>query len=262
VSVAHVWRVVVPLVLAALAVTGCLPSHGSPPSTAAPNLGDCRMLTPDDVHRPSNDSPTVSCAQPHTAETYAVASLPRQFDDASYDDSAVTSYAYHTCARKFIAFTGADESLAMRTILSWAWFGPSSDAWDAGARWYRCDVIGGGDQTPSYVDLPTTARGLLLGRPKDKWMVCARGSTVSRSVKLPCTEQHDWRAVTTIVLGDADTTYPGDHAVQVRTRDFCSKSVGAWLDYPVDYDFGYSWFGRAEWDAGNRRSVCWARTDL
>ena len=66
--------------------------------------------------------------------------------------------------------------------------------------------------------------------------------------------------MTTIVLGEPQTPYPGDHVVQLRTRDYCSKSVGAWLDYPVDYNFGYSWFHRAEWDAGNRRSVCWART--
>jgi hypothetical protein len=35
--------------------------------------------------------------------------------------------------------------------------------------------------------------------------------------------------------------------------------VGAFLDYPVDYDFGYSWFHEPEWTSGNRRSVCWAR---
>ena len=45
------------------------------------------------------------------------------------------------------------------------------------------------------------------------------------------------------------------------TRDFCSDSVGAWLNYPVDYDFGYTWFHEAEWEAGNRRSVCWAKTE-
>ena len=31
--------------------------------------------------------------------------------------------------------------------------------------------------------------------------------------------------------------------------------------YPVDYDFGYTWFHEAEWEAGNRRSVCWAKTE-
>jgi len=48
--------------------------------------------------------------------------------------------------------------------------------------------------------------------------------------------------------------------VEVRTRDYCSDSVGAWMNYPVDYDFGYTYFHQAEWQAGNRRSICWAKT--
>jgi hypothetical protein len=257
-------RLVLLLLTATLGLTGCLgrsdPSAPSADSTVAPDVGACRMLTPSDVAQPSNASATVPCQDRHTAETFAVGSLPGRFAQTSYDDPGLAAYAYRTCSDQFIAFTGADESLAMRTILSWAWFRPSHPAWDAGARWYRCDVIGGGDQTRHYVDLPTQPKGLLLGRPDDAWMVCAQGATVSGSVKVPCSHAHDWRAVTTIVLGKPSDRYPGDLVVQSRTRDFCSKSVGAFLDYPVDYDFGYSWFHRAEWQAGNRRSVCWART--
>jgi putative regulator of septum formation len=260
----HAWRVVVPLVLLLTSVTGCFGSSGEPAQAtdvSAPDTGVCRMLSPHDVSQPSNTTASVSCEQPHTAQTFAVGSLPDRFADASYDDGDLAAFAYRTCSRKFVAFTGADASLAMRSILSWAWFRPSKAAWDEGARWYRCDVIGGGDQTRSYVDLPPSAKGLLLGRPADRWMVCAKGATVSGSVKIPCSDRHDWRAVTTIVLGSPSDPYPGDRVVQARTRDFCSKSVGAWLDYPVDYDYGYSWFHETEWNAGNRRSVCWARTD-
>jgi hypothetical protein len=229
-------------------------------STAAPDVGACRDLTPADVAQPSNATRTVACSARHTAQTFAVGALPSRFDHTSYDDKALGAWAYDTCTSRFIRFTGADQSLAMRTILSWAWFRPSEAAWDKGARWYRCDVVGGGDQTKSYVDLPEKTKGLLLGTPADQWLVCAQGRTVSGSVKVPCSTKHDWRAVTTIVLGGAKDPYPGDHLSQLRTRDFCSKSVGAWLGYPVDYDYGYSWFHQAEWDAGNRRSVCWART--
>jgi Septum formation len=260
----HALRVVVPLLLLAPFLSACFGTAGGGATSTgdtAPDVGACRMLSPEDVAQPSNDTDTVSCDVPHTAQTYEVASLPATYDHAAYDDEKVAAYVYRTCSGKFIAFTGADESLAMRTILSWAWFRPSKSAWESGARWYRCDVLGGGDQIRTYVDLPQTAKGLLLGRPKDEWMVCAQGATVSGSVKVPCTEKHDWRAVTTIVLGSPGDAYPGDRLVQSRTRDFCSKSVGAWLDYPVDYDFGYSWFHQPEWDAGNRRSVCWARTD-
>lgn len=255
-----------PLLVVAALIAGC-GSKGSSDtdpaqvdSTTAPDVGACRLLTPDEVAQTSNATRTVNCSRAHTAQTYAVGSLPSRFAHASYDDASLAAYAYRTCSRTFIRFTGADESLAMRTILSWAWFRPSQKAWDEGARWYRCDVIGGGDQAKQYVGLPADAKGLLLGRPADRWMVCAQGRTVSGSVKVPCNQKHDWRAVTTIVLGEAKTPYPGDRLVQVRTRDYCSKSVGAFLGYPVDYDFGYSWFHKTEWDAGNRRSVCWART--
>jgi hypothetical protein len=149
----------------------------------------------------------------------------------------------------------------MRTVLSWAWFRPSKDAWVDGARWYRCDVVGGGEQSASYVELPRTAKGILLGEPADRWMVCADGDSVDAGPKIPCSEPHQWRAVTTIKLGEVDDGYPGDRQVEVLTRDFCSDSVGAWLNYPVTYDFGYTWFHQAEWEAGNRRSVCWARTE-
>ena len=261
----HAWRVVAVLAALAFALSGCFLSSGSGAGSgadsAAPDVGACRLLTASDVSQPSNDTAPVGCDQRHTAQTFAVGSLPSRFAHASYDAADLATFAYQTCSQRFIDFTGADESLAMRTILSWAWFRPSKSAWEAGARWYRCDVIGGGDQTRTYVDLPAHTKGLLLGRPKDEWMVCAQGATVSGAVKVPCTDKHDWRAVTTIVLGTPSDDYPGDRVVQSRTRDFCLKSVGAWLDYPVDYDFGYSWFHEAEWAAGNRRSVCWARTD-
>ncbi len=81
------------------------------------------------------------------------------------------------------------------------------------------------------------------------------------SKKVPCTEKHDWRAVTAIKLGKPSDPYPGDRLVQVKTRDYCSDWVGAWMNYPVGYEFGYTWFHEAEWRAGNRRSVCWAKTD-
>ena len=268
----HARRLVVPLLLGALALLSLSACNGDeaqgsnadPAQVDAvepPELGACRVLTPDDVEHESNATRTVDCSEAHTAQTYAVGTLPDSLQDADYDDDELGAWAYRTCSEKLMSFLGADESLVMRTVVSWAWFRPSEKAWDDGARWYRCDLVGGGDQSKEYVDLPRKAKGLLLGKPDDRWMVCAAGDTVSGSVKIPCSQHHDWRAVTTIKLGDENDDYPGDRLVQVKTRDFCSESVGAWLGYPVNYDIGYTYFHEAEWDAGNRRSVCWAKTD-
>ncbi|GEP34372.1 hypothetical protein NSZ01_21400 [Nocardioides szechwanensis] len=229
-------------------------------SVEVPELGACRVLAPDDVAQPSNATKAVDCSERHTAQTYAVGELPDTFDEAGYDDEELGAFAYETCSTKFEKFLGADESLVMRTIVSWAWFRPSEKAWEDGARWYRCDVVGGGEQTEEFVQLPESAEGLLLGRPSDRWMVCVSGPSVTDSLKISCSEPHDWRAVTTIKVGEPEEPYPGDRVVEVTTRDYCSDSVGAWLNYPVDYDFGYTWFHEAEWEAGNRRSVCWAKT--
>lgn len=230
-------------------------------ATAAPDNLVCRMLTPGDVELTSNATATVPCSEPHTAQTFLVGDLPADLEDAAYDDPALGAFAFRACTEEFMAFTGGDESQVMRAAVSWAWFRPSQDAWDAGARWYRCDIVGGGPQSSSYVLLPDDARQLLYGRPEDEWLACAVGDKFAGSTKVPCSEKHDWRAVTTIKLGEPEDPYPGDRAAQVRTRDFCSDSVGAWLGYPVEYDFAYTWFHEAEWTAGNRRSVCWAKTD-
>ena len=257
----------VPLLLALLVLGGCaaLPALGGsedPVSTRPPEVGQCRLLEPEDVLAASNASPPVDCTERHTAETFAVGEFPDDVvpDEGDIDDPALGAHVFDACEKQFRRFLGGDESLVMRSTVTWAWFRPSQDAWDAGARWWRCDVVGGGEESTSLVTLPKTAEGILLGDPEDKWLVCVDGPTVADSVKIPCSEKHTWRAVTTIVLGDPDEDYPGDRVVAARTRDYCSDSVGAWMNYPVDYDFGYTWFHEAEWKAGNRRSICWAKT--
>jgi hypothetical protein len=250
------------LVVVLLAAGACTSgSDARQVSVEAPHVGTCRLLTPADIQATSNDSPLVDCADRHTAETFAVGEFPAGVAGSTLDDPALGAYVFDVCERKFGGFLGGDVSLVMRATVTWAWFRPSAAAWEAGARWWRCDVVGGGGESTALVDLPETARGILRGRPEDRWLACVDGPTVAESEKIPCSEKHTWRAVTTIKLGKAADAYPGDRVVEVRTRDFCSRSVGAWLSYPVEYDYGYTWFHEAEWKAGNRRSICWARTD-
>jgi hypothetical protein len=247
-----------------LGTTACDVVKGDGPSDSetAPSVGACRVLAPEDIRTPTNDTAPVDCSKAHTAETYLVSSFSGEYADAKVDDEKLGSFVYDVCQNGFMDFLGGDESLVKRSTLTWAWFRPSEQGWKKGARWFRCDVIGGGEQSKEFVNLPATAKGVLLGRPDDRWMVCAEGPTVTGAVKIPCTQKHDWRAISTVVLGKPTDTYPGDHAIEVKTRDFCSDQVGAWLNYPVeDYEFGFTWFHEGEWKAGNRRSICWAKTD-
>lgn len=251
-------RLLALLLTALLALSACGGAPSGPVSIATPETGVCRMLTAHDVDQASNDSHPVACSEPHDAETFLVGTVPARFH--APDDPALDTWVYAACAKSFPGYLGTDDSTAMRSLLSWIWFRPTTEAWAAGARWYRCDVLGGAATQNHYVDLPTTTKGLLRGRGDDQWMACVKGRSVSAGATVPCTTKHDWRAVTTIKLGEPDQKYPGDAAVKAKTKSYCSDSVNAWLGYPADFDFAYTWFGQREWTAGNRHSVCWART--
>ena len=225
-----------------------------------PKLGACRDLDADDLDETTNASPVVACSEDHTAQTFAIGTLPPSTGSA-YQDERHGKFVFDTCAHAFREFLGADESLAMRVRLAWAWFRPSERAWERGARWYRCDLVGGSDDERTLHNLPTQAKGLFTDAQPDQWLACARGATFADSTKVSCSDTHDWRAVTTIKVGLPQDPYPGDRIVQVRSRDRCSSWVGAWLNYQTDYDYAFTWFHEAEWSAGNRRSICWARTD-
>ena len=152
--------VVAPLVLL---LAGCSSSAGGDDvdpaavdSIEVPELGVCRELTPEDVAATSNASPAVDCAEPHTAETFAVGDLPAELADVAYDDAELGKFAYATCGKAFRKFLGVDESRVMRSLVSWAWFRPSEQAWEDGARWYRCDAVGGGASSTSGLRSSTT----------------------------------------------------------------------------------------------------------
>jgi hypothetical protein len=254
-------------VLALLLTTSLLAACAAPlkpvtvaDRTTAPKLGACYVLVPADTQKSSNATEPVPCGKPHTSETFAVGTLPESTGKA-YKSAGHGKWIYARCERAFERFLGVDESLAMRVQLSWAWFRPSARGWDKGARWYRCDLVGGPSDAAQYAALPTTGKGLFRAKPPEQWLTCASGQTVLRSQKLPCTKQHNWRAVSTIKIGKSRDAYPGDRISEVRSRDYCSDSVGAWMKYPVEYDFVYRWFHEAVWKAGNRRSICWAKTD-
>ena len=115
---------------------------GEPADLSAPDNGLCRDLDTDAVKALSDDTDPVDCSKEHTAETFHVGSFDETATkDAEYDDPQLAATVSRTCRARFRTFTGATDSLALRTVVTWAWWRPSEDAWKAGARWYRCDVV-------------------------------------------------------------------------------------------------------------------------
>ena len=230
--------------------------------TALPKTGVCHRV--EKVDAEAVTAPEVSCSSEHDAQTYYAGALAAALAETSYRSRAAEAAAATTCGAVFPDHLGTDLSTAMRSLVTWRVFWPSRKAWSDGARWFGCDVIGG-PRAPLSQDLaalPEDTEGLLADdRARERWLACVDGPSVSEGSKVPCTRAHDWRAVTTIKLGEPTADYLGDTEVVARTEDFCASSVKAWLGYPDDFEFGYTWFGKGAWEGGNRRSVCWAKTN-
>ncbi len=236
-------------------------TDAKPADLEAPENRLCRALDAKAVTAPSDDTEPVACTQGHTAETFHVGSFDEAATkDAAYDDAGLGEQVAETCRPRFKKFTGATDSLALRTVVTWAWWRPSEEAWEEGARWFRCDVVA--RRTADELGaLPETTKGLLLGIPADRWMVCADGPKVADAPRVACTEKHTWRAVSAVSVGKEKDPWPGSRLVEVRSLDFCSEWVGARTNYSLDYEFAYTWFEKDDWASGNRLSVCWARTE-
>lgn len=254
-----VWACAAALTLTAVGCGNPEDSENDSDLPTPPALGACRALSAADLSEPSNHTPVLDCAEPHTAQTFAVGTLPLE-TGAEYDAPGHGRFVYDTCQQAFGEFLGADESVVLRSRLSWSWFRPSTKGWERGARWYRCDVVGGPAEATDLADLPTDAQGLFSNDLPDAWMTCARGEVAEPGNQVSCASEHDWRAVTSVKLAEPKAPYPGDRIVEVRSRDYCRDSVRGWLGYPPDFDFGYTWFREDRWDGGNRRAICWAKT--
>lgn len=250
--------------LAAGLLSGCGLGGKANPSggNALPKVGTCRMLDPSETQPLA--APEVACTAEHNAQTYHAAKLTGSLAEADYRSRAVEVAAATSCGALFPDQLGTDLSTAMRSLVTWRVFWPSKSAWRNGSTWFGCDVIGG-PRSPGSTELallPEQTEGMLTDdRARERWLACVAGPSVTDGLKVPCTKDHDWRAVTTIKLGEPTDPYPGDRAVVQRTEDFCGSSVKAWLSYPETFDFAYTWFGKGAWEGGNRRSVCWARTN-
>lgn len=246
------------VVSAALVLTAC--SNNPSDTLKSPGKDLCRVLTIADLSARTNNSPAVLCASPHTAQTFALGTFPKSLG-TNYEAAKVGAFAYRTCAPAFESYLGATDSLVLRVQLSWAWFGPTTDAWKRGARWFRCDVVGSPPDQTSMTNIPTNLKDLLIGFPPDRWLTCATGVVFSTRSEVSCAKPHTWRAITAVKLGQPTDPYPGDHISEIRANAYCSDAVAVYFNYANTYEFGYTVFHAAEWKAGNRRAVCWAKTN-
>lgn len=265
-------------VLAVLAVaTGCSGNPSTPPSdspTASPtsaadptapavpprpkNLA-CRQLSFDDALAPTDSARIVKCSKPHTGQTYAVGQLRTTWAGhlVAVDSQRVQQQVARTCPRKLAEFLGTTDDELRLTMLRAVWFTPSVDESDAGANWFRCDVVAVAGSTEL-----ATIRGSLedrLGTEEGRttFGMCGTAAPDDPSfTRVLCREPHSWRAIDVVEIDGK--RYPGEAKARDAGQEPCEEAGNRVAEDPLDYQWGYEWPTKEQWNAGQTYGRCWA----
>jgi hypothetical protein len=241
--------------------SGASPSASTTASTAppvVPRVGECHQLTLDQATDPVDPTAPVPCRQPHTSVTFKVGRLTPLADGhlLAVDSRTVRAQIAKACPDSPGAFVGGDSTAQRLSKFEVVWFGPSLEQADAGANWYRCDVVAVRTEG-QLLDLPARLRGLLDQRGAlDRFGTC--GTTAPDKPgfdRVVCSERHTWRAVDVVELPKnagyvaKELATTGDDACKVIATDLANGDLKrTWsFERPT----------RAQWAAGQRYGYCW-----
>jgi hypothetical protein len=278
----HRWRLGI-TAAALVLVGGLLVACGNPPGVdgsltnnwkvmpdaviPTPAAAACYDITTDDPSSVTKWPEPVDCTAKHTVETAYVGTFSGADGDASSPPSAGSKgrrTAYEKCAEEAKGYLGDDwraGRLDLFVVL------PIALHWQAGARWYRCDLMEYKD-LDDYEVVPRTASlkgGLSGDRPVGLGcftVTVDSSNRVDRMTPITCDRSHT--AEFAGVFDLPDTPYPTDAAALSKARlDGCGPVVAAYAGVPNDGDLSYriGWiaiaFSQIEWELGNRGVRCY-----
>ena len=248
--------------LVGAAVAGCSSSKadGNGLGPGVPTLGTCHRLTTAMIFHPSDTTTPVPCSQPHTSVTigvgrFAVADVTEQ----NASNGTLGSQALAGCTADWDRTVGGDESIRHTTIVSLATFLPTREQLSGGARWYRCDLVIGGEPQLPLQPLPRNVKGILDGTVPDSLQACRTAPSLNSGHEVPCSERHTLRAVGVAPL--TGTTYPGDAALRAQSQRGCGTVVKAWLKGRLGGGIAFQWPDATSWRLlHDHNATCWTVT--
>jgi len=235
----------------------------APATPAVPEDRACYDLGYDAVLEPTSEAAPVDCSATHTSRTYAVGDLDLVVDGhlLAVDSVAAQAQPAERCPGRLADFLGGTPDDLRLSVLRPVWYAPTVEQSDAGADWFRCDVIA----LVRDEELgPLTGRlEGVLGRPDEaeRWRVCGTAEPGADDFeRVACSEQHSWRALSVVDLdeGADEGAYPGEDVVSSAGDGTCEDAARDAAADPLNFRWGYEWPSAEQWEAGQRYGLCWA----
>ncbi|HSV39829.1 MAG TPA: septum formation family protein [Nocardioidaceae bacterium] len=239
------------------------PTPARPVVPPAPREGACYRLELDQLTEPTNESKPVRCAKQHTAQTIHVGRLRLVVDGhaIAVDSPRVRQQVATDCPRRLASYVGGDDQDRALSRFRVVWFSPTLEQADAGARWFRCDLVSFGRGDDLQRQEGTVPKGI-LGRSDglDLFGLCGTAEPGSPGFeRVLCSLPHTWQAIATIGLAGGEA-YPGEDAVRDEGDGDCQDRVRALENFALTFTYGWEWPTKAQWRAGQRFGYCWAES--
>ncbi len=234
------------------------------PPPPAPALGACYRLSYDEAVAPDQrGQPRRPATKAHTTQTFAVGQLDLVTNGhlLAVDSEAVRKQVAKRCPAQLAAYVGATEDQLRLSLLRPVWFTPTIEQSDAGAGWYRCDVIAvTGDKTLAKIDHDISealkqAGGARRVRPVRHRPARHRGVQPGA---LPRGPQLEGDLGPRPLQEVGQRPVPGREAVKGAGQTVCADAARAIASDALDYEWGYEWPTKDQWQAGQTYGRCWS----
>ena len=247
------------------------PSPTSSPDAAEFAVGDCWTASYTQFSNWSSwyGKSAVNCNKDHQLYTFAVHDVLKGNEPPVDDQGSVTDLAYAQttdfCGSQLQRLLGVD--LTRHSRLSFGYFLPRLDQWEAGARWVRCDLSilkpGSKILEPDLADLPSRISELadVINDSPNHFDICVNtgegwtgyGPWESESAVYGyCEDDPEWVLHGSVAYpADLDAPFPGAEALNAYTSENCLGDVDP-------NQLGYSYMPDEEsWGYGQRQIECW-----
>ncbi|HEX5916401.1 MAG TPA: septum formation family protein [Nocardioides sp.] len=217
-----------------------------------PKVGECHALSLRQAVAVVGRTEPVACRRPHTAQTYFVGRLDlttKAGFTRRVDSRAAQRQMSRACTTRLPRHLGrTPRELRLSTVRA-VWFTPSPARAEAGADWFRCDIVAVASPG-TLLRLPRRTRGW------DGPAMCATAAPGTRgSRRVACGAEHTWRAVATVDVPGREL--PAREAVAARMDPVCRDVAADLTDDPLDLTWSQESPTREQWDAGQRYGICW-----
>lgn len=220
-----------------------------------PRVGECHRLSFGQAVAVVGRTEPVRCTRKHTAETYFVGRLDLETKAGHVrrvDSRAAQRQARSTCSARLPRHLGRTPRELRLSMAQSVWFTPSPKRAEAGAGWFRCDVVVVAGPR-RLLPLPRRTKGWGDAPAVAMCATAAPGTKAFRRVG--CGAKHAWRAVSTVDIPGKKV--PTKATVADRMDGPCGDAARSTADDPLDFTWSQESPTKEQWDAGQRYGICW-----